>query len=213
MGDPQQPQGFNPVKPRVLWPGDHLTVACDFDSSDKSVAVAAGPTHEHEMCNMYLMVHSALPHIEMCSDGFRMVDEASPGNMPRSAALLPDPYPLWKPPQAEDASGKVGRAGLLRCAELRCAMLRAQQGGARDATARHPFSPSHALAEPALPPPPPCAAVPAPHLHAPAAGRPRRRGVRGAGPRRHRVGAAPRRPRVGRQHVWRRRQDCIQGAD
>jgi peptidylamidoglycolate lyase len=82
-------------------------VACDFDSSDKSVTVGAGPTHEHEMCNMYLMVYSALPHIEMCSDGSSMVDERSPGNMPRAAALLPDPFPLWKPPQPTDAVNKV----------------------------------------------------------------------------------------------------------
>jgi hypothetical protein len=107
-GDPQKPQGFNPVQSQVIWPGDHLTVACDFDSSDKSVSVGAGPTHEHEMCNMYLMVYSALPHIEMCSDGSSMVDERSPGNMPRAAALLPDPFPLWKPPAPTDAANKVG---------------------------------------------------------------------------------------------------------
>ncbi|KAF8067346.1 pam-b [Scenedesmus sp. PABB004] len=101
-GDPQQPQGFNPVQPQVIWPGDRLTVACDFDSSDKTVAVGAGPTHEHEMCNMYLMVYSPLPHIEMCSDGSSMVDERSPGNMPRAAALLPDPFPLWRPPKPAD---------------------------------------------------------------------------------------------------------------
>ncbi|WIA13049.1 hypothetical protein OEZ86_006342 [Tetradesmus obliquus] len=105
-GDPQKPQGFNPVQSQVIWPGDHLTVACDFDSSDKSVSVGAGPTHEHEMCNMYLMVYSALPHMEMCSDGSSMVDERSPGNMPRAAALLPDPFPLWKPPQPSDAANK-----------------------------------------------------------------------------------------------------------
>jgi peptidylamidoglycolate lyase len=113
-GDPQKPQGFNPVQSQVIWPGDHLTVACDFDSSDKSVTVGAGPTHEHEMCNMYLMVYSALPHIEMCSDGSSMVDERSPGNMPRAAALLPDPFPLWKPPQPTDAVNKVRRRAAYR---------------------------------------------------------------------------------------------------
>lgn len=101
-GDPQAPQGFNPVKSSVIWPGEHLTVACDFDSSGMTVAVSAGPTHEHEMCNMYLMVYSAVPHIEMCNDGSSLVDERSPGNMPRAAVLLTDPFPLWKPPKPTD---------------------------------------------------------------------------------------------------------------
>ncbi|KAF6260690.1 PHM/PNGase F domain-containing protein [Scenedesmus sp. NREL 46B-D3] len=105
-GDPQKPQGFSPVEPQVIWPGDRLTVACDFDSSGKSVSVGAGPSHDHEMCNMYLMVYAALPHIEMCNDGSSMVDERSPGNMPRAAALLPDPFPLWKPPRLTDAANK-----------------------------------------------------------------------------------------------------------
>lgn len=106
-GDPQQPQGFNPTEAKVLWPGDRLSVACNFDSTGHSEAVGAGPTHEHEMCNMYLMVYSPVPHIEMCSDGMSMVDEHTPGNMPRNAALIPDPFPLWKPPQPKQAWNKV----------------------------------------------------------------------------------------------------------
>lgn len=102
LGDPQAPQGFNPVTSSVIWPGEHLNVVCDFDSSMNTAAVTAGPTHAHEMCNMYLMVYSAIPHIEMCNDGTGLADERSPGNMFRAAVLLPDPFPLWKPPKPQD---------------------------------------------------------------------------------------------------------------
>lgn len=55
-GDPLAPQGFNPVQRSIIHPGDPLTVTCVFDSSNVDHAVSAGPTHDHEMCNMYLMV-------------------------------------------------------------------------------------------------------------------------------------------------------------
>jgi hypothetical protein len=69
--------------------------------------VMAGSDHVHEMCNMYLMVYSAVSHIEMCSDGNSLVDELAPGNMPHSAQLLRDPFPLWKPPQVDAKLEKV----------------------------------------------------------------------------------------------------------
>ncbi len=51
-GDPQKPQGFYAMPHQRIWPGDRLAVTCDFDSSGMVHEVAAGPTHEHEMCNM-----------------------------------------------------------------------------------------------------------------------------------------------------------------
>ena len=56
VGDPQLPQGFYPVTPTRIFPGERLAVTCDFDSRAVSHAVSAGMTHEKEMCNMYLMV-------------------------------------------------------------------------------------------------------------------------------------------------------------
>ena len=52
--------------------------------------VSAGPTHEHEMCNMYVMTYSPIPHIEMCADGNMMASGAhdsplSPPPTPRAA--------------------------------------------------------------------------------------------------------------------------------
>ena len=108
MGDPLKPQGFTPVKTKTIWPGEHLTVGCEFDSSDKTQVVVAGSDHNHEMCNMYLMVYSGVTHIEMCSDGTSMVDELAPGNMQHSAALLKDPFPLWKPPRPDSKLNQVG---------------------------------------------------------------------------------------------------------
>jgi hypothetical protein len=56
---------------------------------------------------MYLMVYSTVAHIEMCSDGTSMVDELAAGNMPHSAQLVKDPFPLWKPPTPDTKLEKV----------------------------------------------------------------------------------------------------------
>jgi hypothetical protein len=107
-GDPLAPQGFNPVERHTIYPGDPLSVTCVFDSTGVDHVVQAGPTHDHEMCNMYLMVYSTLPHIEMCNDGSVTVADKQPGNLPADGMALPDPYPHWKPPlPADKASGKV----------------------------------------------------------------------------------------------------------
>jgi hypothetical protein len=107
VGDPQLPQGFYSTKSKTIWPGEHLTVGCEFDSSNQTHAVVAGSDHTHEMCNMYLMVYGSVAHIEMCSDGISMVDELAPGNMPSSARLIRDPFPLWKPPATDTKLDKV----------------------------------------------------------------------------------------------------------
>ncbi|GBF95833.1 peptidyl-glycine alpha-amidating monooxygenase A precursor [Raphidocelis subcapitata] len=111
-GDPQAPQGFNPVTPSAIHPGDPLTVTCLFNSSAVDHPVSAGPSHDHEMCNMYLMVYSAIPHIEMCSDGEGLVADTQPGNLPRAAGARPDPSPGWRPPgPAEAPEGGKGVLG------------------------------------------------------------------------------------------------------
>jgi hypothetical protein len=108
-GDPLAPQGFNPVAPRVIHPGDRLTVTCTFDSSGVDHPVTAGPTHDHEMCNMYLMAFSKIPHIEMCSDGSGLVSETQPGSLPAPplAKLAAAPAGGWGPPKPDDKSGEV----------------------------------------------------------------------------------------------------------
>jgi hypothetical protein len=107
QGDPQAPQGFNPSPAKVLYPGDPITATCDFDSREASRDVHAGATHGDEMCNLYLMLYSPLPHLEMCADGSSLTDDRSPGNLPPErlgARFLPDPYPRWKPPALPDAN-------------------------------------------------------------------------------------------------------------
>lgn len=90
-GNPQKAHGFTRVVSEVIWPGDHLTVTCMYDASERR------PIHDHELCNMHLMLYSSLPHVELCTDGSTVVDERAPGNMQRAARLLPDPFPLWRP--------------------------------------------------------------------------------------------------------------------
>jgi hypothetical protein len=116
-GDPQAPQGFNPVTNHVLWPGDKLTTTCDFDSSKQTSVVRAGATHTNEMCNLYMMVYSALPHLEMCSDGAGVVGDTSPGNIAPGSSVLPDPYPLFKPFDPTAKLGGVRRLAAVLVAE------------------------------------------------------------------------------------------------
>ncbi|EFJ48883.1 hypothetical protein VOLCADRAFT_120843 [Volvox carteri f. nagariensis] len=66
--DPQLPQSFVPSTRHVFWPGDRLTVTCDFDSTNRSTVTVAGSTHKDEMCNMYIMVYGKTPYLSMCSD-------------------------------------------------------------------------------------------------------------------------------------------------
>ncbi|GFR52234.1 hypothetical protein Agub_g14767 [Astrephomene gubernaculifera] len=99
--DPQLPQSFVPTPRHTLAPGDRLTVTCDFDSSDKTAVVEAGPTHNHEMCNMYVMVYGKTPYMTMCDDDRLDIREDSPGALPRRATLLPDPSPFWQPPRPQ----------------------------------------------------------------------------------------------------------------
>lgn len=48
--------------------------------------VFAGSTHEHEMCNMYVMTYSPIPHMEMCADGNMYVSGTLPPPTARSRA-------------------------------------------------------------------------------------------------------------------------------
>lgn len=105
-GDPQMPQGFNPTPKSTLYPGDRLTVTCDFDSSNMTRAVQAGPTHQHEMCNMYMMVYSRIPHLSMCDDGAVSGLDDRPGTMNGRGKFLTDPSPQWQPPRADSKSGE-----------------------------------------------------------------------------------------------------------
>ena len=84
------------------------------------------------MCNMYLMVYSKLPHIEMCADGASMVADTQPGALPRGARAAPDPSQRWRPPAPRGAGhgGKV-RAVLARGGGGGGGGRRARVGGGR----------------------------------------------------------------------------------
>ena len=87
------PQGFYPVKPFTIHPGDVLRATCDFDSSGKATATSAGATQEEEVCNLDTMLYGTFAHIAMCAGGGFVVDKSSPGQMPggrrrRTAACL-----------------------------------------------------------------------------------------------------------------------------
>jgi hypothetical protein len=106
-------QGFYPVEPHVIHPGDILRTTCEFDSSDRDTATSAGATHEHEMCNLYMMVYGTFSHLTMCAGGAFIVDGSSPGQLPDAgAAVIADPYPLWQPPAVDvtdkGADGPLG---------------------------------------------------------------------------------------------------------
>ncbi|WIA20351.1 hypothetical protein OEZ85_006182 [Tetradesmus obliquus] len=95
-GDPQLSLGLAGITGQVILPGDRLLVACEFNS----LGMDANASAVNDTCSMDLAVYSALPHNEVCqADASRLFYETSPGNMKRSASLLPDPYPLWRPLQ------------------------------------------------------------------------------------------------------------------
>lgn len=106
--DPQLPQAFYPLPPKVLWPGDSLKVTCDFDSSSRSTPTPVGATHKDEMCNLYMMVYAPHPVIVMCSGNRFTANSRSPGAMPSASIFVPDPCPFWKPAEPKDPSNALG---------------------------------------------------------------------------------------------------------
>ncbi|KXZ51597.1 hypothetical protein GPECTOR_12g561 [Gonium pectorale] len=110
--DPQLPQSFVPQHSHVLWPGDRLTVTCDYDTTSRKDPINAGGTHNDEMCNMYVMVYGKTSYITMCSNNQADIRDDSPGALPRGATVIPDPTPFWKPPAPEGTPGdKAGAFG------------------------------------------------------------------------------------------------------
>lgn len=110
-GDPQLPQAFYPVTGKMLFPGDRLKVTCEFNSSSRILPTFAGPTHEYEMCNMYVMVSATLPYLDMCANGAASADSSAPGSLQLSSKLVADPFPAWHPPQPEEVVMGGGRVG------------------------------------------------------------------------------------------------------
>ncbi|KAF6253795.1 hypothetical protein COO60DRAFT_389579 [Scenedesmus sp. NREL 46B-D3] len=95
-GNPQLSLGMNGITGQVILPGDRLLVACEFNSLSMDLNSSA----VNDTCSMDLMVYSPLPHSEVCqADASTLFYDTSPGNMQRTATLLPDPYPLWRPLQ------------------------------------------------------------------------------------------------------------------
>ena len=85
--DPQLPQGFNPIKDKIIIrPGDTLKATCMFDSSSVTDTVYAGATHNDEMCNLYLMLYSQLPFFMACY-GSPQVDRHGMGGIPPEGRL------------------------------------------------------------------------------------------------------------------------------
>lgn len=112
--DPQEPQGFYPIQPQtIILPGDRLRATCRFDSTAVDHPVMAGSTHGDEMCNLYLMMYSELPHFGWCANGAEWQQQDGAGGLPAAGTLLPEER-WWKPPRelqvappAGNASGRV----------------------------------------------------------------------------------------------------------
>ena len=97
---PQLPQGFAPVsEPVTVWPGDTLTQACVFNSSERATATHAGATHGDEMCNLYLMAWSESPSFASCGGhAIAFVDAHGPGALPGAgSAAVPESEAHWPP--------------------------------------------------------------------------------------------------------------------
>lgn len=52
--------------PLVIRPGTHLQATCRFNASESPTDILAGPTHDHEMCNLYLQYYATTPVSMAC---------------------------------------------------------------------------------------------------------------------------------------------------
>lgn len=112
--DPQDPQGFYPIKPEaVILPGDRLAMACHFNSSEVGHVVVSGAAHSDEMCNLYLMLYGQLPIFMWCMDGSEWVELGGAGGMSDEAQLVPESL-VWKPPAAIPGAAAAGEATATR---------------------------------------------------------------------------------------------------
>ncbi|GMH42040.1 hypothetical protein BSKO_09959 [Bryopsis sp. KO-2023] len=124
--DPQLPQGFYPVeKETKIRPGENLKVTCDFNSVGKDHVVGAGHTHDDEMCNMYMMTYSEIPHFVSCSGDYSIENMEGPGGIPKDNSIVTESSVLgaWKPPgerknaSKENKSDSVGQVSGVAVAE------------------------------------------------------------------------------------------------
>lgn len=114
--DPLLAQAFVPAKNFTVHHGDRLKVTCDFDSTGQTTVVVAGATHEHEMCNLYLMVYAPLPHLQMCSNGMTFGGYDNPGTLPMAGKFVLEPtfgaqswhaIPYQEPKNNPTAKGRI----------------------------------------------------------------------------------------------------------
>lgn len=109
---PQLPQGFVPVEEeKIIRPGENLRVTCDFNSTSVNHTVTAGPTHNHEMCNMYMMTYSEVPHFLYCAGDFGVVELDGTGGMPSTSTFIQESEVLgaWQPPKLGEQVAGVSR--------------------------------------------------------------------------------------------------------
>jgi hypothetical protein len=91
IGDPQWPQAFYPTKSaHELKQGDMLVGACTYHNFEHEW-VFVGPTHQEEMCIVYLMYYTENVNGTMY-ECFGSVDGELEAKMPYSASIRPSKY-------------------------------------------------------------------------------------------------------------------------
>ena len=64
-----------------------------FDASERDTETHAGPTHAHEMCNVYLMGYASVPFSMWCADGTLSGQNVRPAPPPPGPLPAPSPAP------------------------------------------------------------------------------------------------------------------------
>jgi peptidylamidoglycolate lyase len=93
--DPQKGQYFRSIAHVDLLPGDTINFQCEYNSMNQNHYVSVGATHRDEMCNLYLMYHSAMPSMMECVGGtVNSVIPKSLGAVIGAPDLNPHPHAL-----------------------------------------------------------------------------------------------------------------------
>lgn len=115
--DPRKPQLFEPL-PRAapIFPGEFLQATCEFNTSARRTVTRAGFKHTDEMCNLYLMVESALPQYQECFS--RAPTPSAPGGRRTSEPRMPEAAPVLPLPAIVGQGGQEERLGQISAVAL-----------------------------------------------------------------------------------------------
>eukprot|EP00210_Caulerpa_lentillifera_P005706 g5457.t1 len=108
--NPLLPQGFVSVNAsNTVHPGEQLEVTCEYNSTEKNHTVQTGATHKDEMCNMYMIVYSEIPHFGQCVNDRGFYSGQKTGVMNKEGQFKEEVHitNLWRDPVLDKIIGQA----------------------------------------------------------------------------------------------------------